>query len=96
LTAGVEASHRDPRRQSFGQPRSQAVQPGIDIRRQLAERREPRHRRDRIAVERSTVADRPGSSRIEDLQDVGPAAERRERVAAGDDLPERRQVGRTA
>ena len=34
----------------------------------------------------------PGPSRVEDRHDVGPAAERRERVAAPDDLAERRQV----
>ena len=52
----------------------------------------PGGRRDRAAVERAAMADRARPSRVEDGHDVRTAAERGERVAAADDLAERRQV----
>ena len=35
----------------------------------------------------------PGAPRVEDVHHVGPSTERRQRIAAADDLAERRQVG---
>ena len=68
----------------------------VAVRRQLAQRREAGRRRDGVAVERPAVAHRARPPGVEAVHDLGPAAERRERVAAADDLAERREVRRDA
>ena len=83
MAAATRARSRSP----------EVVEPRVGVGRQLAQGREARRRRDRAAVERAAVADGARATSVEDAHDVGPAAERRERIAAADDLAERRQVG---
>src|SRR3954454_6035389 len=68
------------------------IEPGVRFGRQLAQRREAGRGRDRTAVERAAVAYRSLSPGVVDGHHVGTAAERRQRVAAPDDLAERREV----
>ena len=75
------------------EPFAEAIEPVVHVRGQLAQRRQPGGRGDRAAVERAAVADRARPPRVELGHDVRATPERRQRVAAADDLAERRQVG---
>src|SRR3954447_6492709 len=75
------------------EPLTEGGEPRVARGRELAERRESRRGRNGTAIERAAMADRAGPSRVEDRHHVFAATERRERIAASDDLPERGEVG---
>ena len=64
----------------------------VPVGRQESQGREARGGADGIAVECPAVAQRPRPAGIEAIHDLGPSAERSERIAAADDLAKRRQV----
>ena len=88
----VEMVMLDGIRDAPEQPFPERVEPFVGIGGQFAQCRQPGGRGNRVTVERAAVADRSRSPRIEDLHQVPPPAERRQGVAAADDLAQRRQV----
>ena len=86
---------RAERRAALLEPGGPALELVVDARvAQPPQHREPGGRRERVPGERAGLVD--GADRREQLHDLGPAAERRERQAAADDLAEHRQVGQDA
>jgi hypothetical protein len=90
--AGVQAGGVDACRERRAQPIAEALQLGVPLGGHVPKGRQPGRRRDRVAVERAAVDQRAGPTRVELGHDVRAAAERPGRIAAADDLAERRQV----
>ncbi len=92
LDPGVEPAGGEPVGQPIAQALAEARQALVSVRRQVAQGRQAGRSADGIAVERPAVAQRAGPPGVEAIHDLGPAAERSERIAATDDLAQRRQV----
>ena len=91
----ADALHAAERREPVGEPRGAALELVVDLRvAQPPQHREAGRGRERVPAQRARLVD--GAGRRELLHHLGAAAERGERQAAADDLPEHRQVGRDA
>ncbi len=90
--ADVDARAGRQRRDGVPQPRRSRRQLVVHRWRERRQRGEAGRGPDRVAVERPAVGQRAGPAGVEAIHDLGRPAECGERIAAADDLAERRQV----